>query len=42
VGVSFLVIVQREEFHEVLILCTHPTGFLQGSAMADQIIEDRS
>ena len=36
-GVSFLVIVQTQEFHEVLILSTQPTGFLQRTSMADQI-----
>ena len=38
----FLVIVQPEEFHEVLILGTQPTGFLQRTSMADQIFADHS
>ena len=38
----FLVIVQPEEFHEVLILRTQPAGFLQRAAMCEQIIPDGS
>ena len=37
-----MTIVQREEFHEVMILRTQPAGFLHGAAMREQIIPDGS
>ena len=39
---GWLLIVQGQEFREVLILATHPTGLLQGTPMFHQIVADRS